>query len=71
MDQFIRNYETLAFCYKKINYFSDYLKADEEDRSKICASEKKRLLDSLNSDEMKFSNFAKLRIKNLTSHIYC
>lgn len=69
MDNFIRTYENFAFCFKKIDYFSEYLKIDEEERTHVCASEKSRFLEALNSEDMKLSSFVKLRIENLKSNI--
>ena len=65
MDQFIRTYESLAYCYRKIHFENEYLKAKEEDREQMCASEKSKFLEALNSENMKFSNFVQLRLKSL------
>jgi len=67
MDQFIRTYENLAYCFRKIHFENEYLKASEEDRSQMCSNEKSRFLEALNSDEMRFSNFIKLRLNNVQS----
>lgn len=67
MENFVKTYENFAFCYRKLNYQSEYLKLTEEDRKQVCGNERKNFLDVLNSDEMNFSNFLKLRIANVKS----
>jgi hypothetical protein len=65
MDKFIRTYEKLAYCYRKIDYDKEYLKASEEERNEMCSNEKSKFLNALNSEDMKFSNFVRLKINNL------
>lgn len=67
MDQFIATYENLAYCYRKINFEREYLKASEDDRNQMCSSEKTKFLEAINSEDMRFSNFVKLRLNNLQS----
>ena len=69
MENFVKSYENFAFCFRNINYQSEYLKLSEEDRKKVCDNERKNFLEVLNSDEMNFSNFLKLRIATLKSII--
>ena len=64
MEQFIKTYQNLAYCYRKIGYENEYLRTPEDERNKICAYEKGKFLEALNSEDMKFSNVINLRLKN-------
>ena len=69
MEQFLNTYEKLAYCYRLIDYRTEYLKLSEEDRSLVCANEKARFLEAINSENLNFQNVVNLKINFLEGKI--
>ena len=58
MDKLTELHKSLYVCYRKIHY-RDFFKLSEDDRSKLCVSEKQLFLDHLNSDVMEAEHIIK------------
>jgi hypothetical protein len=61
MEQLHKLHQRLGKCYQKYNYVQ-YFHLREENKNKICKSEKEALIDYVKSDSLSHENILKARI---------
>lgn len=65
MENFLRSYQNLAYCFRKVDFYRVFLQMPKEDQEKLCANEKQLFLDALNNDDMRFSKVLDYKISKM------